>query len=507
LNVTKKTLEMITLRSYQKEGVKFFAESTRRGVHGVIFDEDPGLGKTIQALTCAELLMRKGANVLYITRKTLDIQVIDEAIRMGMKPLKFKGNTTQIFEQIKSVPKRTGTLVVVKNGAFRSRSNLKNKQLWKDLGDPYDLIIIDECHDYKNPNSIQTGSLCELAKNVPHRIPMTGTLIGNSELDVFVPCMLADPLIFGTSFYRFRSTYFNGFKAGGFVKYTLKKWMKEEFNHKLDSIKFSRRKLDCLDLPPLLKYTISIDPSAHEAKLLKQLQGDLCGFLDSGEKITAASLMEQTIRLRQVCSAVHSTEVGENFVHESSKLKWLLAKLEEILPSTERTIDASAPKVIIWTTFRTTCIGIREVLESRYNSPVATIIGAQSEAERMKQVELFKKNDKCKILVATMSSGGIGLNLQEASYMIYFSKSYSQLEDTQSEARAYRMGSERHETIIRYDVVMKGTIEENIEKTLNAKKTIIQSIEEWRKTYGRDSHASNRRELSNAQGGDQLPQE
>lgn len=498
---------MITLRSYQKEGIKFFAESTRRKVHGVIFDEDPGLGKTMQVLACAKLLIRKGANVLYITRKTLDIQVIDEAIGMGMKPLKFKGNITQIFEQIKSVPKRTGTLVVVKNGAFRSRDNLKNKQLWVDLGDPYDLIIIDECHDYKNPNSIQTKSICELAKNIPYRIPMTGTLIGNSELDVFIPCLLADPSVFGHSYYAFRSCYFNGYKAGGFVKYTLKKWMKEEFYHKLDGIKFSRRKIDCLELPPLMKYTISIEPTPHEAKLLRQLQSDLCGFLDSGDKITAASMMEQTIRLRQVCSAVHSTEVGETFVHESSKLEWLLAKLEEILPSEGRTIEERAPKVIIWTTFRTTCMGVKQVLESRYNSPVAIIIGAQSEAERTKQVDLFKKNDKCKILVATMSSGGIGLNLQEASYMIYFSKSYSQLEDTQSEARAYRMGSERHESIIRYDLVMKGTIEETIEKTLNAKKTIIQSIEDWRKNYGRDSHTSHSRELGNAQGGDQLPQE
>ena len=71
--------------------------------------------------------------------------------------------------------------------------------------------------------------------------------------------------------------------------------------------------------------------------------------------------------------------------------------------------------------------------------------------------------------------------------MIYFAKSYSQIEDTQSEARAYRMGSERHSTIFRYDAIMKNSIEVDIEKALADKKTIVESIEHWRKTYGRDA--------------------
>lgn len=481
---------MIELYSYQKEGVKFFAKSTREGKPGVIIDKDPGLGKTILALTCAKLLMAKGANVIYVTRKTLDVQVIAEARLLGLSPLKFKGSTHEILAQIMSVPKRTGTLVVVKNGCLRNTKNLKNAQLWKDLGDPYDLIVVDEYQDYKNPDSTQSQSVVALARNIPHRMPMTGTLIGNSELDVFIACLLADPSVFGDSYYRFRSTYFIEYKVGIGKKYKLKSWLKDEFYQKLDAMKFSRRLFECRELPPLVKITAKITPNESEAIILKQLERELVAFIDSGEKITAASLMEQSIRLRQVCSGVYKTENEETFNLESSKLEYLLMKLEEILPSEGRTINDNAPKVIIWTLFRSSCIGIRNVLEQRYNCPVATIIGEQSEKSRDAEINKFKNNPKCKIIVATMASGGVGLNLQEASYMFYFSKSYSQIEDTQSEKRAHRIGSERHSSVFRIDLVMEGTIEEKIEKTLKTKQNIIQAIEDWRQEYGRESTRS-----------------
>jgi len=488
---------MIELRQHQKEAVKFFATSIMAGKTGVIFDMDPGLGKTFTAHTCIKMLMKKGANVLYVTRKTLDVQARDEAVKLGLKPYMINPKLTspQIVEALSNIPYRSSKLVVIKNGFLSQESVCKDQKGLKAMAQRFDLIIIDEVHDCKNPNSGRSKSLMFLSRFIPYRITMTGTLIGNNEIDVFVPEFIANPAVFGDSFYRFRSTYFIkssfeikvGDKKKTITKYKLRKSLEHDFHERLDALKFSRRLKECVDLPPLIRQPVFIESSHDEAKMMKQLQTELCCFLDSGETISASSLMERTIRLRQLCSAVMSTETGEVFLKNHSKVHWLLDMLDDILPSSEKFIPESAPKIIIWTAFRTTCIGIREMLEQKFLNPVATIIGGQDDRDRDGNIKMFQTDPNCHILVATMASGGVGLNLQQASYMIYFAKSYSQIEDKQSEARAYRIGSEQHSTIFRYDAIIKRSIEEDIERALNDKKTIVEAMEEWRQTYGRDA--------------------
>lgn len=496
-NATTKIDKMIELRQYQKDAVRFFATNIMAGKTGVIYDMDPGLGKTFTAHTCIKMLAKKGANVLYLTRKTLDIQAREEAIKLGLKPYLIKPglSSKKTLDALSNVPLKSGKIVITKHGPFSRREVLEDTKTLKLIAERFDLLIVDEIQDFKNPNSIRSRCVMFMSRFIPYRITMSGTLVGNSELDVFVPCFISNPTVFGDSYFRFRSNYFikNSFeikvgdKKRTITKYRLRKALEHDFHQRLDSMKFSKRLKECLELPPLVKQTHMIEPNHEEFQMMKNLQEELCCFLDSGETITAASLMERTIRLRQLCSAVLSTETGEQFMHNHSKVEWLMDEVDTILPSEEKFIPESAPKIIIWTAFRTTCIGIREMLEKKYHNPVATIIGGQSEDDRGGHLKMFQTDPHCHILVATMGSGGVGLNLQQASYMIYFAKSYSQIEDTQSEARAYRMGSERHSTIFRYDAIMKNSIEVDIEKALADKKTIVESIEHWRKTYGRDA--------------------
>jgi SNF2 family DNA or RNA helicase len=80
------------------------------------------------------------------------------------------------------------------------------------------------------------------------------------------------------------------------------------------------------------------------------------------------------------------------------------------------------------------------------------------------------------VLIGHPGSGGIGLNLIEASYMIYYSRSFSLEHDIQSEARCYRGGSERHQSITRIDLVTPGTIDELVMKSLATKQELSDKI-------------------------------
>jgi SNF2 family DNA or RNA helicase len=83
-------------------------------------------------------------------------------------------------------------------------------------------------------------------------------------------------------------------------------------------------------------------------------------------------------------------------------------------------------------------------------------------------------------MIANQKAGGVGINLVEASYSIYYSKSFSLEDDLQSEARNYRGGSQMHHRVTRIDLVARGTIDELITSSLANKQDVSQTILDWR---------------------------
>jgi len=96
--------------------------------------------------------------------------------------------------------------------------------------------------------------------------------------------------------------------------------------------------------------------------------------------------------------------------------------------------------------------------------------------DKDKEAEKFRSDDSIRVIIGHPGSGGIGLNLVEASYMIYYSRNFSLEMDIQSEARNYRGGSERHASITRIDLVTPGTIDELVLKALAGKTAISNSV-------------------------------
>jgi hypothetical protein len=60
--------------------------------------------------------------------------------------------------------------------------------------------------------------------------------------------------------------------------------------------------------------------------------------------------------------------------------------------------------------------------------------------------------------------------------MVYFSRDYSLEHDVQSEARNYRAGSEIHQNIVRYDLVVPDTLDEICLDSLYAKKELSDRV-------------------------------
>ena len=92
----------------------------------------------------------------------------------------------------------------------------------------------------------------------------------------------------------------------------------------------------------------------------------------------------------------------------------------------------------------------------------------------------FRTNSDVRVMVANQAAAGVGINLVEASYSIYYSKNFSLEHDLQSEARNHRGGSEMHDKVTRIDIVAKGTIDELITEALMNKQNIGEQILGWK---------------------------
>ena len=104
--------------------------------------------------------------------------------------------------------------------------------------------------------------------------------------------------------------------------------------------------------------------------------------------------------------------------------------------------------------------------------------------ERLKDliVNNFKNNDNVRFFVGNPTTGGYGLTLTAASYVVYFSNSYNLEVRQQSEDRAHRIGQKKNVTYI--DLLMKGSIDMLIVSALQRKikisaETLGEEVNKW----------------------------
>jgi SNF2 family DNA or RNA helicase len=189
--------------------------------------------------------------------------------------------------------------------------------------------------------------------------------------------------------------------------------------------------------------------------------------------VTAQLAITKALRLQQiVCGFVPVEQTEDTYVIEDNpRLKALEELLEDICVEGKH-------KVIVWATFRQNYSQIQAVCD-KLKIKTAAIYGGLTKNEAQENIEAFTKGD-AQVMIANQKAGGVGINLVEASYSIYYSKSFSLEDDLQSEARNYRGGSQMHHRVTRIDLVARGTIDELITSSLANKQDVSQTILDWR---------------------------
>ena len=352
------------------------------------------------------------------------------------------------------------------------------------INNKLDFGIFDESHKLKNPTSKRSKAMVKIAKNMDKKLILTGTPVLNSPMDLFNQFLVLDNgRTFGGNFFVFRAKYFFDANAGmrGNQKYfplwKPRKGIEDEFNKILDNTSSRVLKEDCLDLPPLVKQKMYVEMSAEQKRVYKELAKDLIATLKNGA-VVADIVLVKLLRLQQIVSGFVSYEkevsLGES--HKFLKEDHFFEKTPRLALLEELLVDLTPQhKVIVWASFINNYKAIRDVCEKN-EIGYQELRGGLTGKKRDEAITAFRSDPEVRVLIANQACGGTGLNLIEASYSIYYSKNFSYEQDSQSEARNHRGGSEIHSKVTRIDLVTKGTVDELILNALSRKEELSHKI-------------------------------
>lgn len=334
------------------------------------------------------------------------------------------------------------------------------------------ILVVDESQRIKNPSSKRTKAAISLADIADYRYILSGTPILNNPMDIFSQWRVLDRgTSFGKNFFSFRLKYFydknaNMPKQNYFPNWVIKPSAYDEISKEIKKNSLRARKEDCLDLPPLVKTTISVDLSPCQRRLYNEMKEDMVTMFQD-TTISANIALTKILRLLQIITGFVKNEDEKILeLDEVPRLHVLQELLEDITPN---------HKVIVWCIFKHNYKQIREVCD-KIGVKYVECHGELSNKDKYESVSNFCNIEDYRVFIGHPASLGVGINLTESSYSIIYSRSWSLEMDLQSEARNYRAGSEIHQKITKIDLVAKDTIDETILEILEQKMNNAEKI-------------------------------
>jgi len=333
------------------------------------------------------------------------------------------------------------------------------------------LLCIDESTSIKSMSAKRTKKAIELGQYAAYRRIATGTPITQSPLDMFSQCQFLKPGVLGfDNFFIFRHYFAKMItlqrgnrsfqKVVGFRNLDHLKKIIAPFSHRIT-------KKECLDLPEKIYLTRMVELTKEQKAAYDSLKHE--AFLEfEGGSLSVTHALTILTKLHQVLCGHVKDEQGK--VHDIPNNR--VGLLQDTVTTL---LDEGCAKVIIWCNFIRDIELVMGALLGREDGlyPVS-YYGDTSHQGRLKSLDKFKHDDKCRFLVGNPACGGKGLNLVEANTVIYYSNSYRLEMRLQSEDRAHRIGQENNVTYI--DLVVPKSLDARILKALRAKKSIADGL-------------------------------
>ena len=415
------------LLPYQREGVA--ALLSRREV---LLADDMGLGKSIQTIAALRILFhqQKIANALLVCPASLLVQWQREFAKWAPD--------IRVVIVSGSASDRGALWRIAAHVRIVGYETLRSDVL--DLSDSpllrarWDVVVLDEASRIKNRDTAIAVACRRLPRD--RRWALTGTPLENRLEDIVsILAFLLDDIP--------------------------PSLMPAEIVANLRRVQLRRRKEEVLaDLPPRLENELMLDlpPGQREAYDLAEKEG-VFQLRQAGEKLSVTHVLELISRLKQICN--YDPASGES------------AKLTDIAQRM-RALTAAGHRALIFSQFVDETFGIGRAAEWLKEFHPLLYTGGLSMQRRAETAVRFTANPKHKALLLSLRAGGMGLNLQVASYVFHLDRWWNPATEAQADARAHRMGQTYPVMVYRYTCL--NTIEERIDTLLASKRRLFDEV-------------------------------
>lgn len=404
----------VTLRTYQEFGAKFSLAQNR-----VILGDEMGLGKTIQALAVMVHAMKRenATRFLVIVPASVRATWIREIeTRMGLEPFEIIGRAGR---------QRMAKWLEVGGIGIVSYSTLGGMERLNEIA--CDLVVADECHLVKNPDSKRSKATAAVCRNASRVMFMSGTPMEN-RLDEFKNVIrIVNPGIRGLTG-----------KGSG----SMSPADRAVFREAIAPVYLRRNQADVLrELPEAIEMEewVELSDAEHAAHEVARGDGNLMGMRQ-------ATLFAEGAR--------------------STKVR----RINEILEAHRE----DGQKVLVFSYFLGALDAIGEGIGDHFRIDGRVV----APGTRQSMIDEFGEQQGHAVMLAQISSGGVGLNIQAASVVIIAEPQYKPTTEWQAIGRAKRIGQTKRVSVHR--LFAHHTIDESLH-------TLVQRKAQMFDAYARDS--------------------
>jgi SWI/SNF-related matrix-associated actin-dependent regulator 1 of chromatin subfamily A len=441
-----------TYLDYQLEGINYALNHT-----GTIIADEPGLGKTIQAIGVINS-NTSISSVLIVCPASLKLNWRNELDSWLTR-----------FLPVAIFPNVEGQIVIINYESLH--------KLPKYLMSP-DLLILDEAHYIKNEKSKRTNQVKIISKTSKSTLALTGTPILNRPREIWTLLQVSNPEYWdpaisyggksfgpgdGGNFFRFGKRYCAAFKQhigstpcnATRGKCSACHWdfsgasNLDELQTKLkESCMIRRLKSDVLtELPEKRRQIIQ----------LEAVKG--CGGLPSEyDGIDDYDVLVKKMRSDKVLFEQIST-----LRHDQG-----LAKVNAVISHIEALIEEGIEKIVLFAHHRDVILALGNALR---HHGLVTVTGETDVKERQMAVGVFQDDPNCKLFLGSIGAAGVGITLHASAHVVFAEMDWVPGIMTQAEDRCHRIGQKS--SVLVQHLVLDGSIDARMCKMLIKKQEVI----------------------------------
>ena len=419
-----------SLMPFQEDGVRALIASDR-----LLLADDMGLGKTLQVIAALRILKHRGdiSSALVAAPASLLDQWRGELRKWSpeLSAIIIRGSASDRGWQWQADTDVTLVSYETLRSDFdRNAQAPVRRKVW-------DVVVADEAQRIKNRNDT-SRSLKGL--NRARSWALTGTPIENHEEELASILEFVDYDGQGQS---------RRYQPG------------PELLSRHRDLQLRRKKGDVLDDLPEKQVTL-LPIELHDgqrASYNKAEQEGVVYLRSLGRDITVQHVLELITRLKQICNA-------DPMNGESSKLDDIRERLALLVGQGHR--------ALIFSQYTSDTAGVAAAASHLGEFNPLVITGDVPPQDRPLIIERFKSDAQRQALIISLRAGGLGLNLQEASYVFHLDRWWNPAVERQAEDRSHRMGQTAKVNVFKYSCT--DTIEERIDAILARKQDLFDRL-------------------------------